>query len=75
MRKGVGMPSFYTGTVYMGIPSSDQVVSGIPSSDRMVSGSTNLDHLISGIPNVDLRIPESYSKSGIPASIPEGGQH
>ena len=71
----VDMPEFrITGSVYrdsevlplyVGIPNSDLVVSGIPDSDLVVSG----------IPNLDFRIPESTSKSEIPASIPRVVQH
>ena len=56
-----------------GIPSSEQAVSGIPNSDVLLIPGYN--PLISGIPNLDLRIPGSYQKSGIPASIPEIVQH
>ena len=41
----------------------------------MVSGIPNPEPKVSGIPNLDLRIPESYQKSGIPVSIPEVVQH
>ena len=41
----------------------------------MVPGIPNPEPKVSGIPNLDLRIPESYQKSGIPVSIPEVVQH
>ena len=41
----------------------------------MVSGTPNPEPKVSGIPNLNLRIPESYLKSGIPVSAPEIVQH
>ena len=73
--KGVGIPSFYTGTGDIEIPCTEQVVSGISNSVPMVSGIPSSDPLIKGIPKLDLMIPKSYSNSGIPASIPEVDQH
>ena len=73
--KGVGIPCFYAGTIYIGIPSSEQAVSGIPNSDPMVPGIPHSDPLISGNPDLDLRIPETYSIYGILVSIPEVVQH
>ena len=42
----------------------------------MVSRIPTPEPKVSGIPNLDLRISESYQKSGIPVSIPcfNGGQ-
>ena len=70
---GPGVPSFDC----MGsrIPNSDWITSGIPVSDTMVSGIPSPELQVSWIPDLDLRIPESYQKSGIPVSIPEVVQH
>ena len=38
----------------------------------MISAIPNSESQVSGIPNLDLRIPESFQKYGIPASIPCG---
>ena len=41
----------------------------------MVSGIPNPEPKVSGIQNLDLRISESYQKSGVPVSIPEVVKH
>ena len=61
--------------VCSGTPSFDSITSGIPDSYPMASGIPDPDHKVSGFPDLDLSIPGSYSKSGIPAPIPEVVQH